>query len=98
MLAISAVNDGGKGKKGMSKTTGDKSKGKARARDKNKHKCSDGNKGMEQDSWNSGQQQMQFQGVLLKVLEVETQTRRLSDSIGATAEMGAVDGIQETGI
>ena len=39
-MQVSAVNDGGKGKKGNSKTTSGKGKGK----DKNKHKISDNNK------------------------------------------------------
>ena len=33
-----------------------------KGKDKNKHKSSDNNMGKERDSWNSGQQQVQFQG------------------------------------
>ena len=48
--------DGGKGKKGKNKVTGDKGK------DKGKHESSHSSKSKERDSWNSGQQQVQFEG------------------------------------
>ena len=55
-MQVSAVNDGGMGKTGKRKTTGDKGKGKGKSKDKNKHTSSDNNKTKERDSWNSGQQ------------------------------------------
>ena len=54
--------DGGKGKKGKNKVTGDKGKGKGKGKDKSKHESSHSNKSKERDSWNSGQQQEQFEG------------------------------------
>ena len=59
-MQVSAVNDGGTGKKGKNKMTGDKCKGKGN--EESKHKSSDSNKSKERDSWNSGQQQVQFHG------------------------------------
>ena len=51
-----------KARKGKKKMTSDKGKGKGKGKDKSKHKSSDSSKSKERDSWNSGQQQVQFQG------------------------------------
>ena len=53
---IGAVNDGGKGKKGNSKTTGGK------GNDKSKNKSSDSGKNKERHGWNGSQQLAHFQG------------------------------------
>ena len=92
-MQVSAVNDGGKGKKGKkgkNKMTGDKGKGK----DKSKHKSSDSSKSKERDSWNSGQQQVQFQG---KCLRCSKWGHRSGDCRTRLAQQknGAVAGIQE---
>ena len=57
-MQVGAVSDGGKGKNGKRKSTGDKGKGKG----KNKHKSNDRDQAKGRDYWNSGQQQAQFQG------------------------------------
>ena len=61
-MQVGAVSDGGKGKKGKSKFTGDKGKGKGKGKDKNKHKGNDGDKSKERDDWHNGQRQAKFQG------------------------------------
>ena len=82
-MQVGAVNDGGKGKKGKSKSTGDKGKG-----------SNDGDKTKGRGYWNSGQQYAQFQGYCFTLLEVGPQTCGLSNSFAST-ENGAVAGAQE---
>ena len=90
---MSVVNDGGNGKKGKNKMTGDKGKGKGKGKDKSKHKSSDSSKSKERDSWNSGQQQLQFQVVdciaRRDIKRADCRTRL------AQEKNGAVVGVQE---
>ena len=82
-MQVSAVNNGAKGKKGKNNMTGDKGKGK----DKRKHKSCDSSKNKERDSWNSGQQQVQFRGYCSHCLKWVTRL--------AQQKNGVVAGIQE---
>ena len=89
-MQVSAVIDGGKGKEGKNKMIDDKGKGK----DKNKHKSSDSNKSKERDSWNSGKQQVQFQGYC-SYCSKWGHTRADCRTRLAQQNNGAVAGIQE---
>ena len=93
-MQVSAVLDSGKRKKGKSKTTGDKGKGKGKDKNKNKHKSNDGNKSKERDSWNSGQQQAQFQGYCSHCSKWRHKRADCRTRL-AQQKNGAVAGVQE---
>ena len=93
-MQAGAVSGGGQGKKGKSKSTGDKGNGKGKGKDKNKHKGNDGDKAKGRDSWNSGQQQAQFQGYCSHCSKWGHKRQDCRTRL-AQQKNGAVAGVQE---
>ena len=86
-MQVGAVSDGGNGKKGKIKTTGDKGKGTGKGKDKNKHKRKYGNKSKQRDSW------MADEGATcLVLLDVDTGYMKAVPTAGKTVTDYLVEG------